>query len=262
VVALGRRYFVGGAAALGTTALWPSRPSHAATAMGFDEARHLLSRATFGATPAEIQAVAAMDYEAAVDRLLATWHGDALTALPDGLNKSPEDQARALCNWWVEEMLATNQPLVERMTLFWHNHFTSSLQLLALFDGAHDRCNAYRDVFLCRGPGANADSHCELTSPSGRAAPAGTIFLNGFHALLCLGVTSERNKHLVENHIVQNCVPSCGKLSCKPCRVLTTAFDHLRYATSSERLDRSPNFDPARPVRHVRTPLYRFASFP
>ncbi len=96
--------------------------------MGFDEARHLLSRATFGATPAEIQAVAAMDYEAAkVDRLLATWHGDALTALPDGLNKSPEDQARALCNWWVEEMLATNQPLVERMTLFWHNHFTSAL---------------------------------------------------------------------------------------------------------------------------------------
>jgi uncharacterized protein (DUF1800 family) len=95
--------------------------------MGFDEARHLLSRATFGATPAEIRAVAALDHDAAVDRLLATWRGDALTAPPDWLDKSPDEQARQLCTWWVEEMLVTDQPLVERMTLFWHNHFTSSL---------------------------------------------------------------------------------------------------------------------------------------
>ena len=74
MVARGRRYFVGGAAALGMTALWPARPGHAAT-MGFDEARHLLSRAGFGATPAEIRAVAAMDYETAVDRLLGTSRG-------------------------------------------------------------------------------------------------------------------------------------------------------------------------------------------
>jgi uncharacterized protein (DUF1800 family) len=158
MVALGRRYFVGGAAALGTTALWPMRPSRAATAMGFDEARHLLSRATFGATPAEIRAVEAMDYGTAVDRLLATWHPNALTAAPTWINEGPaqlrrmqqeaqaeakekngvdgkplkitrpvQEQARELRNWWVEEMLVTDQPLVERMTLFWHNHFTSSL---------------------------------------------------------------------------------------------------------------------------------------
>ena len=94
--------------------------------MGFDEARHLLSRAAFGATPAEIRAVAAMDYETAVDRLLATSHGDALT-MPPAWSGLPDEQARGLCNWWVEEMLATDQPLVERMTLFWHNHFTSAL---------------------------------------------------------------------------------------------------------------------------------------
>ena len=51
MVALGRRFFVRGGEALGTTALWPAWSSRAATAMGFDEARHLLSRATFGATP-------------------------------------------------------------------------------------------------------------------------------------------------------------------------------------------------------------------
>ncbi|MGE5149741.1 MAG: DUF1800 domain-containing protein, partial [Rhodospirillaceae bacterium] len=95
--------------------------------MGFDEARHLLSRAAFGATPAEIRAVAAAEYDTAVDRLLATWHGDALTAQPAGALQSPEEQGRALCAWWIEEMLVTDQPLVERMTLFWHGHFTSSL---------------------------------------------------------------------------------------------------------------------------------------
>ena len=112
--------------------------------MGFDEARHLLSRATFGATPPEIQAVAAMDHEAAVDRLLANWHGDALTTRPDWFNQLPEDQALALCSWWVEEMLATNQPLVERMTLFWHSHFTSA------FDKVRYATALYRQNALFR----------------------------------------------------------------------------------------------------------------
>jgi uncharacterized protein (DUF1800 family) len=126
--------------------------------MGFDEARHLLSRATFGATPAEIRGFEAMDYSAAVDRLVANWQANALTAPPSWINEGPaqlrraqqeaqrearekngvdgkplkivrpvQEQARELRNWWVEEMLVTGQPLVERMTLFWHNHFTSAL---------------------------------------------------------------------------------------------------------------------------------------
>jgi len=123
--------------------------------MGFDEARHLLSRATFGATPGEIRAMEALDYAAAVDRLLEAKRAEALTPAPGwaeeglaelreaqkasrekkGLDGKPlkivrpvQEQARELRNWWVEEMLVTDQPLVERMTLFWHNHFTSSLE--------------------------------------------------------------------------------------------------------------------------------------
>ena len=94
MVDVGRRFFVGGAGALGATALWPARPSRAATAMGFDEARHLLSRATFGATPAEIRAVEALDYTTAVDRLLATWHTNALTAAPAWINEGPAQLRR------------------------------------------------------------------------------------------------------------------------------------------------------------------------
>jgi len=44
-------------------------------------------------------------------------------------NANPlQEQGRELRNWWVEEMIVTDQPLVERMALFWHNHFTSGLQ--------------------------------------------------------------------------------------------------------------------------------------
>lgn len=152
---VGRRGFVGGAAVLSTATLWAPRRSRAAVAMGFDEARHLLSRTSFGATPAEIRGVETQDYASSVDRLLDVRRPDAITLAPawiaqdmaglrastraarekkdiDGkplkIVRPAQEQARELRNWWVEEMLVTDQPLVERMTLFWHNHFTSSHQ--------------------------------------------------------------------------------------------------------------------------------------
>ena len=107
--------------------------------------------------------VEAQDYAAAVDRLLADVRRDAITPPPalaerrsgraappaaDGAGRARrsaeeagrrrqaaagrqqpvQEQGRELRNWWVEEMLVTDQPLTERMMLFWHNHFTSSLQ--------------------------------------------------------------------------------------------------------------------------------------
>jgi hypothetical protein len=106
MVALGRRFFVGGAATLGATALWPAHPGRTATAMGFDAARHLLSRASFGATPAEIRLFESMDYANAVDRLLATWHAHALTGAPSWIDEGPaqlrrkqqQAQAEAKCS--------------------------------------------------------------------------------------------------------------------------------------------------------------------
>ena len=156
---LGRRNFIGGAASL-SAALWMPRAARAGTAMGFDDARHLLSRTAFGATPAEIHAVEELDHAAAVDRLLGRFRRQAGTPALEWVNQPPSflrqqvrsagreivsketaeakprqliqqqvrEQGRQLRNWWIEEMLATDQPLVERMTLFWHNHFTSSMQ--------------------------------------------------------------------------------------------------------------------------------------
>ena len=119
-----------------------------ATPMGIDDARHLLSRAGFGARPADLAGFAQLSREAAVDRLLAGTRPDAgpappvelteylppsrLRALSDEERKETQKRsALALRAWWVTTMLGASTPaeqLRERMTLFWHNHFVSSLQ--------------------------------------------------------------------------------------------------------------------------------------
>jgi len=120
-----------------------------ALGLELDEAHHLLARTSFGGTPAEIAALRPLTYEAAVDRLLNSVRQQPRTAPPTWVDEPPptplerwtmgeaERQAFraqvrahgfALKGWWYQEMLSTDTPLTERLTLFWHNHFTSSLQ--------------------------------------------------------------------------------------------------------------------------------------
>ena len=155
VARLGRRHVLNGAAAFASI-VFATRASQAASSMGFDEARHLLMRTGMGPTPAEIRSTEALDYSAAIDRLLGKVRTQAQTPGPGWVSEAPnairaraqaqaakdtvdgkpvqvaqkivQEYGRELRAWWVEEMLATDQPLVERMTLFWHNHFTSSVQ--------------------------------------------------------------------------------------------------------------------------------------
>ena len=116
--------------------------------MGPEEARHLLVRTGFEARIADIDSLAPLTREAAVERILAGTRTSARTPFPEGTldwvaprrfrEAGPEERKRlrqelverglALKAWWIGEMLATDSPLTERMTLFWHNHFTSSLQ--------------------------------------------------------------------------------------------------------------------------------------
>jgi len=116
--------------------------------MGAEEARHLLARTGFSARPDEIETYAALDRRAAVERILGGVRTIARTAAPEGVNdwtppyrlrqmsaaerklfvQEQIERGLALKAWWLSEMLGTDSPLSERMTLFWHNHFTSSLQ--------------------------------------------------------------------------------------------------------------------------------------
>ncbi len=116
--------------------------------IGPDAARHLLNRTGFEAHPSEIEAMATLSRREAVERVLSGATAEARTAPPAWVGEfiSPRrlrdlsgeekklfqrqqvERAIELKNWWVTEMLTTPSPLTERMTLFWHSHFTSGLQ--------------------------------------------------------------------------------------------------------------------------------------
>lgn len=118
-----------------------------APALDTAEARHLLARSGFGGTPAEIEALEPMTREEAVAAILTRAAGSAVTPPPAwdadwqpaaeragmseaerlALRDTQREQGRALKAWWLTEMRVTASPLTEVMTLFWHNHFTSSL---------------------------------------------------------------------------------------------------------------------------------------
>ena len=119
-----------------------------AEGMGVEEARHLLYRTGFAATPAEVERFARLSRDEAVDRLLAGTRRSAMTPPPAWTERyervfrpdmTAEERQQAnrreqiergleLRAWWLTEMVNTPSPLTERMTLFWHSHFATSQQ--------------------------------------------------------------------------------------------------------------------------------------
>lgn len=120
-----------------------------AGALSPDEARHLLLRTGFGATPTQIRALEPMDRAKAVRTILDSTTTEAVTPPPAFMSnprpdwpahyKSTDEDAKGVFNrardaeavqlkaWWYAEMIATPSPFTERMVLFWHNHFTSGM---------------------------------------------------------------------------------------------------------------------------------------
>jgi uncharacterized protein (DUF1800 family) len=86
-------------------------------------AGHLYRRAGFGATAAELREAVEKGLDAILDRL--TQSGTAAkNARPV---KNPTAAIPHLRAWWLERMLAGVEPLREKLTLFWHNHFATSI---------------------------------------------------------------------------------------------------------------------------------------
>jgi uncharacterized protein (DUF1800 family) len=93
---------------------------------------HLHRRAGFGATWDEIQRDLADGPRASVDRLVA---GRRVQGVPANFEATANTLAGAavasheagrLKAWWVYRMLFGPDPLGERLTLLWHNHFATS----------------------------------------------------------------------------------------------------------------------------------------
>ena len=128
----------------------------------FETAAHLLNRAGFGGTPADIEALRKGGLRAAVSRLLDSpderkeqngSDGAQAWRVPENLRSkhrelrqlkliSPErhrEKILALAaeehaelldlrQWWLTRMQSTSAPLREKMTLFWHGHFATGVQ--------------------------------------------------------------------------------------------------------------------------------------
>lgn len=123
---------------------------------GEDAAAHLLNRAGFGGTPEEVATLARLSPEEAVTSLVEfgrvddavtppSWVGPEsdrrggykqIRELPEAERKVRMDALRAeqtaqmqeLRGWWVARMLASPRPLQEKLTLFWHGHFATSVR--------------------------------------------------------------------------------------------------------------------------------------
>lgn len=97
------------------------------------EAAHLLGRATFSATAAEVAACLKLGKEETVRRLVAgqslTDAGETVQALSDVRVDGQPLKADNIGDqqvYWLYRMVQTQAPLIEKMTLFWHGHFATS----------------------------------------------------------------------------------------------------------------------------------------
>jgi uncharacterized protein (DUF1800 family) len=119
----------------------------------YAKARHLLFRAGFGGSPAEVEKLCALGLDKAVDQLVDYQKtADVETPLkvepPPEPNReelrklSPEqkqkvvqqarrrdqDQMREIKDWWVRRMFQSPHPLEEKLVLFWHGHFATEFR--------------------------------------------------------------------------------------------------------------------------------------
>ncbi|MBA3718433.1 MAG: DUF1800 family protein, partial [Actinobacteria bacterium] len=98
---------------------------------GAAQAERLLWRAGFGPRPGEAKALAKKGLVGAV-RSLTRPPAEQLTG-PEprddrGVALAPADAVGHDHLWWLDRMVRTNRPLVERMTLIWHDWFATSNQ--------------------------------------------------------------------------------------------------------------------------------------
>jgi uncharacterized protein (DUF1800 family) len=123
----------------------------------YETAAHLLNRAGFGGTPAEIEAARGQGLDATVHDLVDASDDFANVPPPAwahpgnirkmrmhvrGLKTEPGERKKRrheirkmegeniidLRRWWLDRMLTTPAPLLEKMTLFWHGHFATSVR--------------------------------------------------------------------------------------------------------------------------------------
>ena len=89
-------------------------------------AAHLLRRAAVGGTTAQIDSFVGMTEAAAVERLFDT----QTPGLPGfgafDMGREHWRSQEKMIEWWVDRMVSSEPSVEEKLTLFWHGHFTSA----------------------------------------------------------------------------------------------------------------------------------------
>ena len=100
--------------------------------LGSESARvmQLLRRASFGYTPTQLEAALSDGFNKTVDRLIETPPAEP-PALAAASTPGGRFAVGQLQQWWLDHMVSTSTPMAERMTLFWHGHFTSDYRKTA-----------------------------------------------------------------------------------------------------------------------------------
>jgi hypothetical protein len=116
-----------------------------------ERAEHLLNRASFGARPAEIDSAVRTGQRELVRQLLTGFvepgepffvdapvrptrrelEGLGEKERRDALDRYRRDERELLfayAGWWIEQMVEAEHPLREKLVLFWHGYFTSSMR--------------------------------------------------------------------------------------------------------------------------------------
>jgi uncharacterized protein (DUF1800 family) len=142
-------------------------------AFGPAQAERLLWRAGFGPRPGEAHKLASLGLDGAVHAL--THPGkERLVGHPPhndkGLPLAPYDAWGDDHVWWLDRMVRTSRPLVERMALIWHDWFATSNNGV----GSQRLMLNQNELFRARGLGSFHDLLLDVTKD-----PAMLLWLNG-----------------------------------------------------------------------------------
>ncbi len=117
---------------------------------GTEQAVRLLNRAGFGPVPGQAEHLASLGLVGAVQSLTRPSGAATLTGPPpvddDGAPIAPADVWGHDHLWWLDRMVRTDQPLVERMALVFHDWFATSIDGVSKPQQMIDQSNLFRSA--------------------------------------------------------------------------------------------------------------------
>ncbi len=140
------------------------------------QAQRLLWRAGFGPAPGEVQGLIGQPLQQAVYGLTRP-SGPAVLSGPaptdeEGNPLAPADAWGQDHCWWLDRMIRSDQPLVEKMTFIWHDWFANSNEKVDSQQMMLDQNELFRSMAL----GSFCDLFMAVT-----ANPAMLVFLDGIY---------------------------------------------------------------------------------